>query len=133
MSNVNDLMTQIREDMDVYCSDGEKIGEVGDVNIGTTTGDVTGNTVSEERSFFQVRRGFLNLGNDIYILGNEIQEVSDDRVTLRCSSNDLSNVAYGERPTTPGPDAEGGDGVTVPMGLGLTARNDGRGMGTGPV
>lgn len=135
MSNVNELMTQIREDMDVYCSDGEKIGKVGEVNIGTTTAEVTGDTVSEERSFFQVRRGFLNLGDDIYILGDEIQEVSDDRVTLRCSSNDLSNIAYGERPTTPGPGTEGGAGILAPvaLGVGITTHNDGRGMGTGPL
>lgn len=132
MSNVNDLMSQVREDMDVYCSDGEKIGSVGEINIGTATGDVTSDTVSEERSFFQVTRGFLGLGGDIYILGDQIQGVSDDRVTLRCSSSELDNFAYGNRPDTPEPGTAGDEGGVAPLGLGLAAsRNQGPGTTTG--
>lgn len=131
MSNVNDFMSQVREDMDVYCSDGEKIGSVGEVNIGTTTGTLTSDTVSEERSFFQVTRGFLGLGNDIYILGDQIQSVSEDGVTLRCSSNELGNFAYGEPPVTPGPGTNGDDGV-APLGFGLGATRS-QGPGTGHV
>jgi sporulation protein YlmC with PRC-barrel domain len=106
MANTNDPIVQVREDMDVYCSDGEKIGEVGDITIGTTQGAVTSETIAEERSYFQVKRGFLGLGDDLYFTSDQIREVGDDRVTLACASSDAESVASTDPPVTPGP---GGD------------------------
>jgi sporulation protein YlmC with PRC-barrel domain len=110
MANSNDPIVQVREDMDVYCSDGEKIGEVGDINIGTLgTGEVTGTSVAEEQSYFQVKRGFLGLGDDLYFTSDQIQAVGDDRVTLACASTDAESVATTDPPATPGPGGTGTD------------------------
>lgn len=133
MSNVNDLMNQVRDGMDVYCSDGKKLGEVGDVNIGTAAGDLTGDTVTEERSFFEVRRGFLGLGDDLYIPAEVIQQVDDDRITLSCPSNAAEMEGWSTRPSTPGPG--GGEGETTDVSgpaAGITATRARGGTGTTP-
>lgn len=104
MANTNDPIVQVHEDMDVYCSDGEKIGKVGDVNIGTLgSGEVTGTSVAEEQSYFQVKRGFLGLGDDLYFTADHVQQVTDDRVTLSCTSTDAESVASTDPPVAPGP------------------------------
>ncbi|MDQ3855560.1 MAG: DUF2171 domain-containing protein [Chloroflexota bacterium] len=102
MSNANDLIQQVQEGMDVYCSDGKKLGEVGDLNLGLATESGATQAVTEERSYFQVRRGFLGLGNDLYIPAEEIQGVTDDRVTLNCTSDPDSLQAWEQPPRTPG-------------------------------
>ncbi len=115
MSNVNNLMAQVHEDMDVYCSDGEKVGSVGDVNIGTTS-EVTSTTVAEEQNFLQIKRGFLGLGNDLWVAGSDVQDISDDRVTLRCSKDELATIAHDNMPTTPGQGGGDTGGAAAPAG-----------------
>ena len=110
MSNLNQTINQVREGMDVYGSDGEKIGEVGDVNIGTAAGSVTSTTTSEERSYFQVRRGFLGLGDDLWIPAEEIAEVGGDGVTIRATADEAGRRGWNTEPVTPEPGSAGGDG-----------------------
>ena len=136
MANVDNLISRVREDMDVYCSDGEKVGEVGDINIGTTA-EVTSTTVAEEQSFLQIKRGFLGLGNDLWGAGDEVQDVSEDRVTLRCSKDELASIAHDEMPTTPG--ESGGNPGSVAAGaaavgaIGLTRGANTTGSSSGPI
>jgi sporulation protein YlmC with PRC-barrel domain len=111
MSNPNQPINQVREGMDVYGSDGGKIGEVGDVNIGTASGTVTSTTTSEEQSYFRVRRGFLGLGDDLWIPAEEIAEVGGDRVTIRATSDEASRRGWGTEPTTPEAGSTGADGL----------------------
>jgi sporulation protein YlmC with PRC-barrel domain len=109
MANINELMERVREGMDVYSSDGEKIGEVGDVNIGTRPGQmVTSESVTEERSYFQVTRGFLGLGDDLWLPGQAIARVSDDAVTLKYSSDEAPRRAWTSEPVPPGADRDPG-------------------------
>ena len=129
MSNVNELIGQVRSDMDVYGSDGKKIGSVGEVNIGTHVGETHGQSVTEERSFFQVKRGFLGTGNDLYIPADQIQEVSDDRVVLASASDAVE--AWSTRPTTPEPGGtDDADLGAAGVALGTTARGPATGVGT---
>jgi len=136
MSNVDNIMSQVREGMDVYCSDGEKVGDVGDVNIGTTT-EVTSTTVTEEQSFLQIKRGFLGLGNDLWVAAGEVQDVSEDRVTLRCSKDELSTIAHDEMPTTPGQGGgtpeSGADEANTAGSIGFTRGPNTTGSTIGPI
>lgn len=133
----NTLVSQIHEDMDVYCSDGDKIGTVGTVHIGTTQGDVTGNTTSDERSYVQVTRGgiFGIGGDDLWVPADEVQEVSDDRVTLKCTGGDVT--AYSSLPIAPQPGGGNRDNSTEDAGalgvagLGVTTDTPNTPGGTG--
>ncbi len=104
MSNVNALMERVREGMDVYGSDREKIGEVGDVNIGTNPNAlVTSESTTEERSYFQVTRGVLGLGSDRWVPGEDVVRVDEDGVTLQYPSDEVDQHGWGEEPSTPDP------------------------------
>ena len=95
MSNSGRAFERVREGMEVYTFDGMKLGEVGEILLGTGPGSLS--TVSEGanvpkqegRSHFQVRRGgVLSLGSDLWFPADEIEEVSEERVTLSCRSKD---------------------------------------------
>jgi hypothetical protein len=136
MSNVNNLMAQVREGMDIYCSDGEKVGSVGDINIGTTS-EVISTTVAEEQNFLQIKRGFLGLGNDLWVAGSDVQDVSEDRVTLRCSKDELATIAHDDMPTPPGQGGgnqqSGADAANTAGAIGFTRGPGTTGSTTGPV
>lgn len=120
MTNINELMEQVREGMDVYGSDGEKIGEVGDVNIGTRPAQmVTSESTTEERSYFQVTKGFLGLSDEMWIPAKAIAQVTEESVTLRYTSEEVTQHGGGAEPVTPERGSDGGFGF---MDLGL--RND---------
>ncbi len=129
-------MAQVHEGMDVYCSDGEKVGSVGDINIGTTA-EVTSTTVAEEQNFLQIKRGFLGLGNDLWVAGNDVQDVSEDRVTLRCSKDELATIAHDDMPTTPGQGGgtteSGADDANTTGAIGFTRGPGTTGSTIGPV
>ncbi len=109
MSKVNELMALVREGMDVYGSDGEKLGEVGDVNIGTSPSQmVTSQSTSEERSYFQVTKGFLGLTGDMWLPGAAITQVDDGRVTLRYPSDEAGKHGWNSEPTAPEPGTSSG-------------------------
>ena len=136
MSNVSELMHQVREGMHVYYLDGQKLGEVGEVNIGTHIGEPLGQSVTEERSFFQVRRGPLGLGSDLYVPAEQVQGVSDDRITLSCSSDEVVTEAWGTRPSTPEPGARGDRDTAsgdAPLGLAKRSPTTGTSSGTTPL
>jgi sporulation protein YlmC with PRC-barrel domain len=129
MSSSNDLISDVRQGMDVYCSDGEKVGTVADVNIGTVTGAPTITTATEERSYFRVERGgFLGIGGeDFYVPAEVVQQVGDDRVTLGCASGELESVVF----TGPPPESTaGGDDADAAGSLGI-ARGPNSASGTG--
>lgn len=107
MSTINEVMAQIVEGMDVFSSDGQKLGEVGAVNIGTRPSQmVTSESTTEERSFFQVRSGFLGLGEDLWVPGAAIQQVDDTQVILRYTREEANLQGWASRPTTPEPGAD---------------------------
>lgn len=110
MENTSDVAARIREGMDVYSSDDEKLGQVGEVNIGTTT-EVSSQTTSEERSFFQVKSGMFGLGSDLWLPANLVGSVDDDRVLLAVTKDEAQQQGWGERPTTPEPDMQQGGGL----------------------
>ena len=113
MTYPNDPTTLIREGMDVYSSDGEKLGTVGDVNIGTVTGEIHGQTVEDERSSFQVKRGGLFGGDDLWLPADAVDSVDADRITLRLSKDEVGRAGWSDQPTAPQP---GGDRDTGILG-----------------
>ncbi len=116
MLSVNELMVQVREGMDVYSSDGEKLGRVGDINIGTSDGQPIAQS-TEERSYFQVTRGFLGLAGELWVPGEAIAGVEDGGVTLRCTHEEVGQQAWGSKPVTPGPGTRAGTSF-LDLGLG---------------
>ena len=101
MSYANDPMDQVIEGMDVYGSDGKKLGEVGDVTIGVGASQGATASTIEERSIFQVKRGFMGLGQDLYIPGDAVDSVASDRVTLRYPSDSDQLQAFTAEPSAP--------------------------------
>ncbi len=102
MSDPTNLMAQVREGMDVYCSDGEKLGSVGEVRIGSTSGPAVGTLEPEERSYFQVKRGLFGLGNDIWFPAEVVDSVTEDRVNLSCTKDEAPQRGWDHLPETPG-------------------------------
>jgi len=112
MADINDVMADVQDGMDVYGSDGDKLGSVGDVNIGTRPGmAATSESTTEERSYFQIRRGFLGLGNDLWMPADAVEKVSDDGVVLRYTKDEAERRAWGTEPTTPQPGDDDSPGL----------------------
>ena len=109
MSYANDPVDQVAEGMTVYDSDGDKLGEVGEVNIGTYVGETLGQTVAEERSFFQVKRGLFGLGQDLYVPAEAVDSFTKDGIKLKFSKDEADRQGWGTRPETPGQSAGAGD------------------------
>lgn len=111
MSNIGELMGQVHDGMDVVGSDGKKIGEVGRVNIGITPGQaVTSETTTGERSYFQVTRGVLGLGDDLWLPAESIADVNEKSLTLRFPSGEAGDHGWDTPPVTPEPGQDRGQG-----------------------
>ncbi len=99
MSYANDPMDQVLEGMEVYGSDGETIGEVGDISYGVEMAEGGGQLVAQERGYFRLVRP---LGPDLYIPSDHIEEVTTDRVTLTHASDSPELDRLAERQEPPG-------------------------------
>lgn len=109
MPDVKELMSQIKEGMDVYSSDGEKVGEVGDVLFGSEPQGPAGEVSEEERDYFRVKRGFLGLGeSDFWLGGTSVASVEDNKVNLRYSKDETPTHGYNEPPESPDSGSAGG-------------------------
>ncbi|MDQ3855084.1 MAG: DUF2171 domain-containing protein [Chloroflexota bacterium] len=85
MSYANDPLDLLREGLDVYAPDGDRLGEVGEISVGARSGVLDGQGVTEGRSYFRLKR---NSGDDVWVPSDDIAEVTNDRVTLRSSIGD---------------------------------------------
>lgn len=101
MSYANDPMDHVMEGMDVYGSDGKKLGLVGDITIGVQADTGSSAITIEERAIIQVKRGLLGLSDDLYIPGDAIAEVGGDRVTLRYPADSDELRAFTTPPGAP--------------------------------
>lgn len=95
MTYPNDPVDQVREGMVVYGSDGEPVGDVGEVGIGLIANDDGEQLVAEERSFFRVRRGS---DSDLYLPSKLVEQVSADRITLQVEHDASELSQYSTRP-----------------------------------
>lgn len=97
----SDPIERIREGMEVQGADGRKIGTVGEVHIGSAIATSTDVLEPQERSSFQVKRGILGLGGDIWLFAEDVREVSDDRITLRLMAAEAAEHGSARPPSSP--------------------------------
>ncbi len=98
--------TALREGMDVYDPDGDKVGKVGRVyhpagataTPSTTSGTSTRPTGGTE-SYFKVDTGFLGLGKDLFIPTTAIRDVTGDRVILNIDKDRVDTMGWDRRPS----------------------------------
>ncbi len=89
---------RVREGMEVYGCQGEKIGSVGDVHVGSDIAGVTGIADAEERSYFEVKSSPLGLGKHLWFEARDIQDVGKKRVTLKYSKEEATERRRAGRP-----------------------------------
>ncbi len=76
--NEQELRDQIADGMDVYDSDGDKIGTVSEVYDAARTGSTSGSG----GGYLRVPTGFLGLGHDYHIPFSDVRSVEGDRINL---------------------------------------------------
>jgi hypothetical protein len=99
------FFTAIREGMEVYDRDDDKVGKVGKLyrpasavaSTGTAPGSYTEPSKGGE-PYFKVDAGFLGLGKDLYIPASAIAGVNGDRVTLNVDKDVLDDRGWDRRP-----------------------------------
>jgi hypothetical protein len=91
--------TAVREDMDVYDVNGDKIGKTNKLYQPTIVSS-TPSTLAEPvgQPFVRIETGFLGLGKHFYIPATAIADVSGDRVTLNVDKDRFDEMGWDERP-----------------------------------
>mgnify|MGYP000008795303 CR=1 FL=1 len=91
---------QLREGMDVFDVDGEKIGTIGEVYPADTLGEtaMTGATTTAQEGHLKVDTGFLGLGKDLYIPFSAIREVTADGVYLNVEKEGIDGMGWDVAP-----------------------------------
>ncbi len=84
MAYPNDPMDQVLPGMEVYSSDGERIGKVAETGRGVRALRTGEQVALEEQGYFRVERPS---GPDLYVPGEHTQEVGAGRVTLALASD----------------------------------------------
>ena len=92
---MSDLSQQLREGMEVYTTDGSKLGKISQVWYGTTVG---GPVASEEETCFEVQRGLL--GRDkMYLPCRLGASVDEKAVSLSVDESTVQeNPAWHRKP-----------------------------------
>jgi sporulation protein YlmC with PRC-barrel domain len=93
------FIASIREHMDVYDINGDKVGTVGKIyqpaavnSASSTFAEPTG------RSYLKVDTGFMGLGKDLYIPADAISDVMADRVTIAMHKDTLDAKGWDHKP-----------------------------------
>ena len=89
---------RVREGMEVYGCQGEKIGSVGDVHVGSDFAGAVGVADAEECGYFEVRSGPLGLGKHLWFEARDVQDVGKKRVTLKYTKEEATEHGKGDRP-----------------------------------
>jgi hypothetical protein len=93
------LVTQIREGMNVEDADGDKIGSVRAIHqpvrvVSTTARD----PAPPDETYLEVHAGLPILGKTLYIPVSAIRDIADDRVILRIDESRVDDQGWDERP-----------------------------------
>src|SRR4051812_43704072 len=93
------LFSSIREHMDVYDTNGDKVGTVGKIYQPATVSS-TASSYAEPtgRAYSKVDTGFLGLGKDLYIPAGAIADVSRDRVMLSVHKDTIDAKGWDHKP-----------------------------------
>ncbi len=97
MASTFNPMEKIRENMDVLCAEGEKLGTVGDIRYGSDTSGSIRHLDPQERSFFQVKRGLLH--KDLWFEPEDVREVTEDQIILTCDKATAQERGFAKPPT----------------------------------
>ena len=91
--------TALREDMDVYDVNGDKVGKTNKMYQPTIVSS-TPSTLAEPvgQPFVKIDTGFLGLGKHLYVPASAIADVSGDRVTLNVDKDRFDDLGWDERP-----------------------------------
>ena len=91
--------SMLREGMDIYDTNGDKVGKLGKLyqptrvsSTASSIGEATG------RAYMKVDTGFLGLGKDLYIPADTISDVTGDRVTLNTAKDHFEAMGWDRQP-----------------------------------
>ncbi|MBV9358728.1 MAG: PRC and DUF2382 domain-containing protein [Chloroflexi bacterium] len=96
MATSRNVGEQVADGMDVYDTNGDKIGTVSEVFDAAQSGGSSGSG----GGYLRVPTGFLGLGREHHIPFSDIRSVSGDRIDLGVSRDQLDDLGYGDSPTT---------------------------------
>jgi len=92
---------QLVPDMDIYDVHGDKIGTVAHAHrydlaaVGSTQGD----SPLPHEEVLEAKTGFLGLGKHLYIPMSAIQDVTEGRVVLSRSREEIEELGWEEKPS----------------------------------
>jgi hypothetical protein len=96
--------TRIREGMDVYDLNGDKVGSVGKVYsmtgaTATTSASASSTGGAGSDWFVKIDTGFLGLGKDLYVPARAISNVHEDRLVLDVRKDAIDTFSWDEKPS----------------------------------
>jgi hypothetical protein len=95
----DDLVTRVREHMDVEDADGDKIGTVRAIyQPAKRTSNAAGRAEVAGEAYLKVHSGLQLLGKDRYIPASAIRDVTTDRVILRIDESRVDEMGWDQRP-----------------------------------
>jgi hypothetical protein len=93
------IFATIREHMDVYDVDGDKVGTIGKIYQPAAVNSTSSTFAAPaSRPYLKVDTGFLGLGKDLYIPADDISDVSGDRVMLAIHKDTLDARGWDQKP-----------------------------------
>jgi hypothetical protein len=100
-----DLFGRVKEAMDVFDRDGDKVGTIGKVYPRVTAtaqagfqSPAAGTAPTANDFYIKVDTGFLGLGKDLYIPSSMIDSVTTDAVTVNVDKDELDDMGFDRRP-----------------------------------
>ena len=91
-----DLLTTIREGMQVEDADGDKVGTVADLCLPTEAGSSP--SAVSTAAYIKVSVGLLSIGGHWYIPLSAVRTVVDDRVILDVDQTRLGDLGFDKPP-----------------------------------
>lgn len=91
-----DLLTTIREGMQVEDADGDKVGTVAELCLPTGVG--TSPSAVSKAAYIKISVGLLSIGGHWYIPLSAVRTVVDDRVILDVDQTRLGDLGFDRPP-----------------------------------
>lgn len=91
---------QLREGMDVFDLDGDKVGTIGEVYPADRLAEpgITGTAATAGEGHVKVDTGFLGLGKDLYIPFSAIREITADGIDLNVDKDEIDRMGWDVAP-----------------------------------
>jgi hypothetical protein len=93
------FFSSIREHMDVYDANGDKVGTVGKIFQPTAVGSTASTYAAPTgKPCLKVDTGFMGLGKDLYIPADAIRDVTGDGVIISTDKDHFDAMGWDRRP-----------------------------------